>query len=61
MNTIITAIFFITVIARFISLAISGSNERKLKKMGAVEYGKKNAAFLVLAHTHEIDIYRLLK
>lgn len=51
MNTITTTIFFITVIARFISVAISGSNERKLKKMGAVEYGKKNSTLLVLAHT----------
>lgn len=51
MNTIITTVFFFAVIARFISVAISGSNERKLKKIGAIEYGKKNSLFLVLAHT----------
>lgn len=50
MNTIITTVFFITVIIRFVSLIISGTNERKLKQMGAVEYGKRNSQWLVLAH-----------
>lgn len=43
-------IFYAFVFIRLLSIFISAGNERKLKKMGAVEYGKKNSAFLVLAH-----------
>jgi len=43
-------IFYAFVFIRLLSIFISAGNERKLKKMGAVEYGKRNSAFLVLAH-----------
>ncbi|PWV45883.1 isoprenylcysteine carboxyl methyltransferase family protein [Chitinophaga sp. S165] len=50
MNTIILTVFFLTVLLRLVSMVISGINERKLKKMGAVEYGKRNSMFLIVAH-----------
>lgn len=50
MKTIILTVFFLTVLLRLISSVISGINERKLKQMGAVEYGKRNSLFLILAH-----------
>jgi isoprenylcysteine carboxyl methyltransferase (ICMT) family protein YpbQ len=49
-HVILQAAFYILVIARLISIFISAANERKLKKMGAVEYGKRNSALLVLVH-----------
>ncbi len=42
--------FYLFLILRLASIFISGANERKLKKMGAVEYGKKNSLLLVIAH-----------
>ncbi|UPK72170.1 isoprenylcysteine carboxyl methyltransferase family protein [Chitinophaga filiformis] len=50
MKTIILTVFFLTVLLRLISSVISGINERKLKKMGAVEYGKRNSLLLIVAH-----------
>lgn len=50
MQPFVQLAFYTLVIARLISIFISAVNERKLKKMGAVEYGKFNSAFLVLAH-----------
>lgn len=35
---------------RLVSLKYSLSNEKRLKRMGAVEYGKRNSLFLALAH-----------
>jgi isoprenylcysteine carboxyl methyltransferase (ICMT) family protein YpbQ len=49
-HVILTLIFYALVIARLISIFISAANERKLKKMGAIEYGKRNSALLVIAH-----------
>lgn len=43
-------IFYTLVIFRIISVLISAVNERKLTKLGAVEYGKRNSKLLVLAH-----------
>jgi isoprenylcysteine carboxyl methyltransferase (ICMT) family protein YpbQ len=50
MQHILLPVFYILVFARLISIFISAVNERKLKKMGAVEYGKRNSALLVVAH-----------
>jgi isoprenylcysteine carboxyl methyltransferase (ICMT) family protein YpbQ len=50
MKTIILTVFFLIVLLRLISSVISGVNERKLRKMGAVEYGKRNSLLLIVAH-----------
>lgn len=50
MQHILLPVFYTLVIARLISVFISAFNERKLKKMGAVEYGKRNSALLVVVH-----------
>jgi len=50
MKAITLLIFYAFVFIRLLSIFISAANERRLKKMGAVEYGKKNSSFLVLAH-----------
>lgn len=50
MKTIILTVFFLIVLLRLISSVISGINERKLKKLGAVEYGKRNSLLLIVAH-----------
>lgn len=47
-NLIIIFIFFFTL--RLISLAISIKNEKKIKSMGAIQYGKMNSMLLTLAH-----------
>jgi isoprenylcysteine carboxyl methyltransferase (ICMT) family protein YpbQ len=50
MKTII--IFFISATAiRLISLFKSASNEKRLIKENAIEYGKKNSKILILVHT----------
>jgi Uncharacterized protein conserved in bacteria len=49
-HVILTFVFYVLVIARLISVFISAANERKLKKIGAVEYGKGNSLLLVVAH-----------
>jgi isoprenylcysteine carboxyl methyltransferase (ICMT) family protein YpbQ len=46
----IPVIFVIIMLIRFISLFKSISNEKALKKGGAVEYGKRNSLVLVLGH-----------
>lgn len=45
------ALFSFAATIRLISVAISASNEKKLKEKNAVEYGKKNSKLLVLCHT----------
>jgi len=50
MNSYMPLIFYTLLTIRLLSIFISAVNERKLKKMGAVEYGKRNSALLVLAH-----------
>ncbi|GAA0544051.1 isoprenylcysteine carboxyl methyltransferase family protein [Chitinophaga japonensis] len=50
MEPVVLAVFYILVIARLLSIFISAANERRLKQLGAVEYGRCNSAFLVLAH-----------
>ncbi len=47
--TILTT-FIICLLIRFISLARSISNERRLKARGAIEYGKTNSFLLTVAH-----------
>ena|ERR1044072_4583605 len=49
-HVILTLVFYLLVIIRLISIFISAANERKLKKMGAIEYGKSNSTLLVIAH-----------
>ena len=47
----ILILFFLATIVRLVSLIISVTNERKLKKGNVVEYGVKNSKLLVLCHT----------
>lgn len=49
MNGIII-LFLLAVAVRLISLFKSAFNEEKLKKKGAIEYGKKNSRALILVH-----------
>lgn len=51
MELTIPILFLMAAVIRLISLFISVSNERKLKKQNAVEYGKQNSKVLVLCHT----------
>ena len=44
-------LFSMAAVIRLISLLISVSNERKLKKQNAVEYGKRNSKILLLCHS----------
>lgn len=46
----IEIILLIAIALRAISMGISKVNEKKLKKMGAVEYGRRNSTLLMLAH-----------
>lgn len=46
----IPAIFCVILLIRLLSLFKSISNEKKLKKSGAVEYGKLNTMVLTLSH-----------
>ena len=48
--TILT-FFSLAAAIRLITIAISASNEKKLKKKNSVEYGKKNSKLLILCHT----------
>jgi isoprenylcysteine carboxyl methyltransferase (ICMT) family protein YpbQ len=50
MNTILI-LFFAAVALRLASLVKSASNEKKLRKANAVEYGRKNSIWLTVAHT----------
>ncbi|SFE42157.1 Uncharacterized protein YpbQ, isoprenylcysteine carboxyl methyltransferase (ICMT) family [Chitinophaga sp. CF118] len=50
MQTIILITFFTFIVLRLITIVISAINEKKLKKHGAVEYGKANSTFLIVAH-----------
>lgn len=43
-------IFYVCFVLRMITVLISGMNEKKLKRMDAVEYGKPNSAWLIVAH-----------
>jgi isoprenylcysteine carboxyl methyltransferase (ICMT) family protein YpbQ len=43
-------IFYIFLALRVITVLISALNEKKLKRMDAVEYGKPNSGFLIIAH-----------
>jgi isoprenylcysteine carboxyl methyltransferase (ICMT) family protein YpbQ len=43
-------LFYIVFFLRLITIFISARNEKKLKKLGAVEYGKSNSTILVLFH-----------
>lgn len=47
----ITSIFYFFLALRITSVFISSRNEKKLKKMGAREFGKTNSLILVVAHT----------
>lgn len=47
----IKVLFFILVLFRILSLFISLRNEKKLKAIGAVEYGKTNSLLMVIGHT----------
>jgi isoprenylcysteine carboxyl methyltransferase (ICMT) family protein YpbQ len=47
---ILLVLFIILVLLRFYSLAISIRNEKKLKSMGAIEYGHVNSLILTIAH-----------
>ena len=51
MELTIPILFSMAAVIRLASLFISISNERKLKKQNAVEYGKVNSKILVLCHT----------
>jgi len=50
MELSIGIVFFVFFAFRLLSPVISSRNERKLKNMGAVEYGKKNSTILVAGH-----------
>lgn len=43
-------VFYIVFVSRLYTVLLSARNERKLKKMGAVEFGKTNSLVLVAAH-----------
>jgi isoprenylcysteine carboxyl methyltransferase (ICMT) family protein YpbQ len=43
-------ILLVFVLIRLASVIISLTNEKKLKSLGAVEYGKQNSLFLMLGH-----------
>src|SRR6187549_3457698 len=43
-------IFYACFVLRMITVLISGLNEKKLKRMDAVEYGKPNSGLLIIAH-----------
>ncbi|MET0637525.1 MAG: isoprenylcysteine carboxylmethyltransferase family protein [Chitinophagaceae bacterium] len=42
--------FIFFVVLRLLTVFISARNEKKLKKLGAVEYGKTNSTILIIAH-----------
>jgi isoprenylcysteine carboxyl methyltransferase (ICMT) family protein YpbQ len=50
MNTIVI-LFFTAVALRLASLVKSAINEKKLRKAGAVEHGRKNSIWLTVVHT----------
>lgn len=50
MESITLITFFVLFVLRMITVVISGFNERKLKRMDAIEYGKPNSGFLIVAH-----------
>jgi isoprenylcysteine carboxyl methyltransferase (ICMT) family protein YpbQ len=51
MSTIIGLVFFTFLFLRLLTTFISARNEKKLKKLNAVEFGKSNSMWLVIAHT----------
>lgn len=51
MSLKIILIFLIAVSIRLISLIISKQNEKKLKLIGAVEYGKLNTSLIMISHS----------
>lgn len=50
MSQLVGVIFFTFFTLRLFSPVISSRNERKLRKVGAVEFGKKNSAVLIAGH-----------
>ncbi|HYI79053.1 MAG TPA: isoprenylcysteine carboxylmethyltransferase family protein [Chryseolinea sp.] len=50
MNTIVI-LFLLASVIRLVSLIKSASNEKKLRKANAVEYGRNNSIVLVFFHT----------
>lgn len=50
MQTIILVTFFTFIVLRLITVVLSAINEKKLKKIGAIEYGKPNSTFLIIVH-----------
>lgn len=51
MELTIPMLFSMVAVIRLISILISASNEIKLKKQNAVEYGKRNSKILLLCHS----------
>ncbi|PWT73090.1 MAG: hypothetical protein C5B59_14215 [Bacteroidetes bacterium] len=50
MSTYIPIIFYFFLSLRLLSILISSRNEKRLKKIGAIEFGKLNSIILVTAH-----------
>lgn len=50
MESVIVAIFFASLSIRIVSIFISAANEKKIKQIGAVEYGKRNSQLLIIVH-----------
>lgn len=48
--TLLATCFYIIFFLRLISIFISARTEKRLKQLGATEFGSKNSKFLVLAH-----------
>lgn len=48
--TYLIVIFFSLFTFRFLTIVISAKNEKKLRLMGSIEYGKGISVFLVMAH-----------
>jgi len=51
MSAIIAFVFFTFFLLRLFTTFISARNEKKLKKLNAVEFGKSNSTWLIIAHT----------
>lgn len=48
--TYLGPIFYILFTLRFLTIFISAKNEKKLLRLGSIEFGKRNSLFLVIAH-----------
>lgn len=46
----LSVVFYILVAIRLGSLYLSKTNEKRLKRLGAIEYGKRNSMALITAH-----------